>query len=269
MSGAITGRTRVIAIIAHPADHVRTPQVLNTLIAEDKTDAVVVPLDVPPAGLAAAIEGLRMGANLAGLIVTVPHKGAARLLCDRLSDRSRAVKAVNVVRREPDGTLHGDILDGEGFCDGLATQGRTVRGARIYLAGAGGAASAIAFALCNRGVGALTIANRSESKATALAERLARQFPQVDLRAGRDPGSHGVAINGTSLGLLAGDALPFDPAALSPGTLVAEVVMCPEITRLLKAAAALGLPIHAGRHMLDAQAVRMLDFLTCTKNMSA
>lgn len=70
-----------------------------------------------------------------------------------------------------------------------------------------------------------------------LMGQLAAVFPGVDISAGpADPAGYDLVINGTSLGMHAGDALPVDPDRLSLGTLVAEVVMQPDVTPLLAAA---------------------------------
>jgi hypothetical protein len=154
------------------------------------------------------------------------------VLCDTVSERARLAGAVNVVRKEADGALAGDLLDGEGFAAGLEQAGVALAGKRAFLAGAGGAASAIAFALAERGVARLTIANRSQDKAEALARRLAPLFPDLALSTEAGPEDHDIAINATSLGLKEGDPLPFDPARLPAGALVAEVVMQPDIARI-------------------------------------
>ena len=258
----ITGHTKILAILADPVTHVRTPQALNARFEAEGVDAILVPLEVSPEALEPMLKGLAGARNFAGAVVTVPHKTAVPALCDALSARAAAAQSVNVIRRRPDGVLFGDILDGEGFALGLEQTGVTLSGKRVFLAGAGGAASAIAFALAERGVTALTVANRSIDKAEALVARLAKYFPDVAFAAARDPAGHDMAINGTSLGLKPEDALPFDPELLDPSTLVAEVIMQPEITPLLRAAKARGLAIHPGHHMLDAQLTEMLRFLT-------
>lgn len=258
----ITGHTKTLAILADPVTHVRTPQALNARFEAEGVDAVLVPLEVPPEALEPMLKGLAGARNFAGAVVTVPHKTAVPALCDALSARAAAAQSVNVIRRRSDGSLYGDILDGEGFARGLEQAGVTLFGKRVFLAGAGGAASAIAFALAERGISALTVANRSVAKAEALIARLAAHFPDVDFAAATDPAGHDIAINGTSLGLKPEDALPFDPDTLDPGTLVAEVIMQPEITPLLHAAEARGLMIHPGHHMLEAQLTEMLRFLT-------
>ncbi|WP_417278973.1 shikimate dehydrogenase family protein [Celeribacter sp.] len=258
----ITGHTKTLAILADPVTHVRTPQALNARFEADGVDAILVPLEVPSAALEPMLKGLAGARNFAGAVVTVPHKTAVPALCDALSARAAAAQSVNVIRRRSDGSLYGDILDGEGFACGLEQAGVTLLGKRVFLAGAGGAASAIAFAVAERGISALTVANRSIEKAEALIARLAAHFPDVHFAAATDPAGHDIAINGTSLGLKPEDALPFEPDTLDPGTLVAEVIMQPEITPLLHAAEARGLMIHPGHHMLEAQLTEMLRFLT-------
>jgi shikimate dehydrogenase len=258
----ITGQTKTLAILADPVTQVRTPQALNQRFAEAGIDAVLVPLEVPAMALQATVNGLKACRNFAGFVVTVPHKTTVPAFCDVLSARAAAAMSVNVIRRGADGLLYGDLLDGEGFARGLERAGIEVAGKRVFLAGAGGAASAIAFALAARGIAALTIANRSSAKAEALIARLAAQYPALECHAQADPADHDIAINGTSLGLNADDPLPFDPAALSKGTLVAEVIMQPEVTALLTAAEARGLRIHTGKYMLEEQLNEMLSFLT-------
>lgn len=75
---------------------------------------------------------------------------------------------MNVIRREADGSLTGELLDGVGFVRGLANAGHDVKGRSVYLAGAGGAASAIAFALAEAGVVRLTVVNRSSERPGSL-----------------------------------------------------------------------------------------------------
>lgn len=257
----ISGKTRLFAILAHPCGHVRTPQALNALFAEKGIDAVMTAYDVAPEDLAEVVGALRRIRNLDGLVITVPHKSAMMALCDEVSTRARVAGAVNVVRRTADGRLSGDLLDGIGFVTGLRQAGHSVAGRNVYMVGAGGAASAIAFALAAEGVGRLTLANRSPEKLEALADRLRAEFPDVPLALGGQPSGHDIVINATSLGLKAGDPLPVDPEQISPDTLVAEVIMEPAETALLQATRAKGCPVHPGRAMLDGQLAEIFAFL--------
>lgn len=259
----ISGHSRIFAIVARPVHHVRTPQALNALFKARGYDGILVPIDVAPdEGLAAAMAALRSFGNWGGFVVTVPHKTAAASLCDRLAPRAEAAGAVNVIRREPDGSLTGDLLDGVGFVRGLREAGFDPGGKRVFLAGAGGAASAIAFALAEAGVSGLTVVNRSPAKAAELAARLRRRFPAVPIDVEGTPAGHDIVVNGTSLGLGSDDPLPLDPQFLEPGMLVAEVIMSPEETGLLRAARDRGCLVHPGRAMLEGQITEIFDFLT-------
>ncbi|MEH2549871.1 shikimate dehydrogenase [Bradyrhizobium sp. AZCC 2262] len=259
----INGHTSVFGILGEPVRHVRTPQALNALFDERNYNGVLVPIEVSPGdGLAKAVASLKASRNWGGFLVTVPHKTAVAEYCDRLSSRAKVAGAVNVVRREADGSLTGDHLDGVGFVGGLRLSRIDPAGCKAFLAGAGGAASAIAFALAEAGVTQLTIVNRSIEKATQIATRIALDFPQVVIATQGQLAGHNLVINGTSLGLSESDPLPIDATELEAGMLVAEVVMSPEITPLLREAAARGCQIHPGVRMLEGQLQAIFSFLT-------
>ena len=256
-----TGKARLYAIIGDPVGHVRVPAVYNARFAERGADAVCVPLHVTAAGLAAAVDGLRALENLDGFVVTAPHKQPLAALCDEVVGEGRLVGAVNAVRREPGGRLVGDLFDGQGFVAGLRKAGYDARGARVFVAGAGGAASAVTFALARAGAAAITLHNRTAERAATLAARLRAAYPACDVRTGpADPAGHDLAVNATAVGLAPDDPLPFEVGGLAPTTLVAEVLMKPEKTALLAAAERRGCPIHLGKHMLDCQVDLMFGF---------
>jgi len=258
----ISGRTAVLAILGDPIAHARAPGLVNAALAERGCDAVLVPMHVASDGLAAAVRGLRMVRNLKGAVVTMPHKTAVVTLLDEVTPEGRQVGACNVVRREPDGRLVGTIYDGDGFIAGLARAGHGVRGRRVFLAGAGGAAAAIAFALGKEGAAVLTIHNRTAARAEGLAARVRAVWPRGEVRTGGpDAREHDVVVNATSLGMKAGDAVPLDVGSLAPGTLAAEVVISDGPTPFLAAAAERGCAIHHGRPMLVEQIGLMLDFM--------
>lgn len=258
----ITGNTRVLGILADPVAHVRTPQIMNAYLAEHGVDAVMVPMHVSSAGLASILAAARQLQNLAGIIVTVPHKTAVVDHCDEVRDQAQRVGAANAIRRAPDGRLVCDMFDGQGFLGGLLAQGIEPKGRRVLLLGAGGAASAIAFSLASRGVSALTIANRTREKARALATRVAAAFPACQVTDGPpDPTGHDIVVNATSLGLRANGPLPLDANLLRAEMTVAEVVMKPERTAFIEAAQARGCRVHLGHHMLEAQVRLLADFL--------
>jgi shikimate dehydrogenase len=230
---AVSGRTLLLALIADPVVQARSPAMANALLAERGQDGrfVLVPLQVPAGALADVVRGLRRVGNFAGALVSMPHKAAVVPLLDELTPEAALVRAANVFRRTADGRLIGTMLDGEGFVGGLRAAGHDVRGAACLLVGAGGAASAIAFALARAGCGSLTIVNRTAGRAVDLAARVGAAFPAVTVRLGDSPDvRYDVAINGTSLGMQAGDALPMSRDLVERSALIAECVLAPETT---------------------------------------
>lgn len=258
----VTGHTRFLAILADPVHHVKTPQRINALLRAQGIDAVMVPLHVGQADLAAVLDALRRTQNFAGCVVTVPHKTKALALCDEVSGAAREIGAINVVHRMRDGRLRGGMLDGIGFVDGLRGAGIDPHGKSVYLAGAGGAACAIAFALAEAGVRRITVANRSADRAAGLVQRLREKHPDLPASVGdADPSGHDLVVNATSLGLRAGDALPLDAARLDAGQIVAEIIMEPAETALLLAARERGCRVHEGAPMLASQVRHMAAFM--------
>lgn len=258
----ITGHTRFLAIVADPIQHVKTPQRINELMRAHRIDAVMLPLHVSEVDLPAVMNGLRATQNFLGCVVTVPHKTKALALCNEVSDEARQIGAVNVVHRLPDGRLRGGMLDGIGFVQGLRGAGIDPAGMSVYLAGAGGAASAMAFALAGAGVRRISVANRSQDKAASLVQRLRESHPTLAATAGAsDPSGHDIVVNATSLGLRVQDPLPFDVSRLDAAQIVAEIIMDPAETALLRAARQRGCRVHEGAPMLASQVRLMADFM--------
>ena len=253
----VEGATRVFGVIAHPVDHVRAPMVFNPHFAATGLPHVMVPINAPPTRLEAIVAGLRAIPNFGGLAVTVPHKMALADLCDTLGTAAELTGAVNAVRFDNDGSMHGDNFDGAGFVAGCHGNGVDVAGRNILLIGASGAARAIAAALCEARINELNIANRNLKKAQDLVQLLSQKtgFNRATAVALADcDGSDAdIIVNSTSLGLKEDDPLPLPLNNLKEDTVIADIIMVPAETKWLIAAKAAGLKVHYGRHMLDYQ----------------
>lgn len=257
----ITGTTKLFGVIAHPSAHVRAPMVFNERFVAEQRDHLMIPIDATPASLVTVMDGLRAMDNFGGLTITIPHKVPIAQMCDELGAAARVCGAVNAVRFGEDGRLYGDIFDGAGFVAGLALKGHDIAGKRVLMLGAGGAARAIAVALCQADVGTIAIANRTREKAQDLVDAMrdgagyTQAYVLDDMAdAAIDVASDvDVIINTTSLGLHAGDALPIALDTVRPDTLIADIIMVPARTAWLALAEDKGLPTHYGHHMLDCQ----------------
>lgn len=276
----ISGQTRILALIGDPVVQAKTPTLMNKLLHAQgqQDDYVLIPMQVCSSHLQAVVTGLRHMQNFCGAVITMPHKIAICALLDFLTDEAQAIGAVNVIYRDIAGKLHGHILDGEGFVSGLLAAGHSVQGSHCILRGAGGAASAIAFALARHGCQSLQIYNRSLKKAELLKAQLNAVYPAfkvtavsaeqhiIDLFTQEESTSFqkrfDIAINASSLGMQPQDALPFSAALIKRCNLVAECVIAPEQTALLQLSHSLGIKTHLGLNMLNSQLALMLEFMT-------
>jgi shikimate dehydrogenase len=258
----INGETRLYVIIGHPVAQVRSTMVFNTLFRAAGMNAIMIAFDIPPAGLESAVAGLKTVANIDGVIATVPHKARMVGLVDEVLPTGRMVGAINAIRRERDGRWVGDMFDGRGAVQGLRAQGIDPAGRRILLVGAGGAGSAVAFAMAEAGAALLTIFDIDTAKAARVIDGVRAGYPNVRAEAGPSVPSaaHDTVINATPLGMSPGDPFPIDPTTIDPSMLVVDVIMKPEVTPLLKAAQTRGCRIQPGRHMLDGQAAAIAAF---------
>jgi shikimate dehydrogenase len=251
---AISGTTRLYVVLGDPVAQVRSPALMNPLFAQLGIDAVLVPVHVTPAHLAQVVGGLRCAGNVDGIFVTVPHKAAVVGLADRCSPMVEVTGSANALRREADGSWYAENFDGSGFVAGLIGAGHDPKGSRVALVGAGGAGSAIAAALLAAGADRLSVCDQDTAKLAGLRARLDAHWPgRTDTSATPHLAGADIVVNATPLGLKPDDPLPFRPALLPAGSVVADIIMSPHETRLLVAAAARGHDIHHGIHMLDGQ----------------
>lgn len=250
---------RLYAIIGDPIAQARSPEVFNRLYAERGVDAEMIALKVRPAQLRAALDGLAAIDNFAGAVITIPHKPAAAALATQVSPRVQLAGVANALRPAPAG-WSADLFDGVGFVAGLAVCGRRADFASAAVVGAGGAGIAIATALLEAGTARVALDDIDRARAQAACRRLLATFPgRVQCRA--PASSDRLVVNATPVGMQAADALPFELSGLDRQTLIADAIMKPPRTRLLTEAERLGHPIHEGRHMLDAQAEALWEFL--------
>src|SRR6266853_471882 len=244
---ALTRRTRVYGVIGEPVGHSLSPLLHNTGFVARHMDAVYLPFLVHDLRdfLAAVPEfGVR------GFSVTHPHKqGILKYLkeCDPLAAEIGAVNTV-VVRR--DGSLLGCNTDYLGVLRALEIKLR-IRGSRVLILGAGGAARAAAFALMRSGAAVAICARREKA-----ARELARAFGgEVVPRAALRTQSFDAILNATPVGMHPHDGVsPLAPRELHC-RLVMEMVNRPQRTQLLKMAAQKGIATLPGIEMLIAQGV--------------
>lgn len=261
LSVQLDGATRVHLILGDPIEQVKSPAGMTDALQNAGMNAVLVPVHVTPASLASFVNGVSMAKNIDGIVMTVPHKFAAFHLCARTTERAAFSKAVNVMRRNADGSWHGDMCDGVGYVDAMLALGGDPSGKRVLLVGAGGAGSAIAHALVVNGARSLAIHDASIERRDVLVARLSALL-QAEVSSGSpDPVGFDIVLNATPSGMREGDALPVDVSRLQPHMFVGDVITRPAVPPLLEAARAIGCRTQTGADMFAKTRDRMLAFL--------
>ena len=257
----ITGDTILIAHLGYPTKSFKAPMIYNPYFDKIGVNAVVMPMGVQGADYAALVKTLFKLTNIRGALVTMPHKVVTVELVDEVSTTARIAGACNAVLVRPDGSLLGDMFDGEGFVRGVARKGRRIAGASALVVGSGGVGSAISASLASAGVARLGLFDAFPASAEALGSRLKAYYPKLEVATGsNDPSGYEIVVNATPIGMNDGDPLPMDVERLSASTFVGEVVMKQEMTPFLRAAQAKGCAIQIGVDMLFEQIPAYLEF---------
>ena len=257
----INGNTEIIAHIGFPTHAFKAPMIYNPWFEKAGVNAVVMPMGCRAEHYPEFLRALFKLTNLRGALVTMPHKVTTIGLLDEVLPTAAIAGACNAVRLGPGGKLQGDMFDGEGFVRGVLRKGRQLKGASALVVGSGGVGSAIAASLAAAGVARLGVFDVNAASASGLADRLRTYYPALQVNTGsNDPAGFDVVVNGTPLGMNAGDAMPLDVSRISASSFVGEVVMKSEMTAFLAAAQARGCAVQVGTDMLFEQIPAYLEF---------
>ena len=261
MLGNLSGATRLFPIIGDPIKYVESPMRLSRTFAVRDFNGVCVPLQVPAGDLDAVMAGLTAAGNVDGILVTMPHKFTAFEHCATSSTRAALLKVVSIIRRNTDGTWHGDMLDGRAFVKAQIDHGAQPDGARALLLGAGGAGGAIAIALLEAGVRELIIHDPDTARVDTLIDLVSGVGQGRVIAGPADPTDCDLVCNATPLGMEDGDPLPVDPELLTWSMFVGDVIAGHGVTPFLQAAQMAGCNTANGGHMVEAAQDVMAAFL--------
>jgi len=202
-------------VMGYPVSHSRSPVIHRLFALQTAQNIQYELLQVPPEKLESAVRQFqRTGGK--GLNVTVPHKGEAARLADTLSDRASSAGAVNTLVFDND-AIFGDNTDGVGLMRDLQQNlGLRLEESNILILGAGGATRGIVQPLLTAKPASITIANRTLSRATGLADHFGAWGPVTACRFEDDFSGteYQLIINATSAGLK-GQIPPYPEEAVS------------------------------------------------------
>jgi len=267
----ITGQTKIFGIFGHPIAHTLSPLMHNAAFDAIGLPHRYVPFEVHPDRLKKAVEGI-LPLGICGLNVTIPHKEAILPFLDQIDEEAKQIGAVNTIE-VASGRLIGHNTDGRGFLESLREKNIDLPGRRVILLGAGGAAKAVAAALAEQPIAEMVIVARTESRAKALADRVAaiksglKISVRVDFAAGfsSHPDRPTLLVNTTPLGMQQGDPPSFPPRLLTSYWSVADLIYRPKETPLLAAAKKAGATVIPGLGMLLHQGALAFEIWTKQK----
>jgi 3-dehydroquinate dehydratase/shikimate dehydrogenase len=246
----VSAAATLLALGGMPLGHSASPAIHNAALGANGCDAVYVPVEA--ASAAEFLEAAnRFG--IAGASITTPLKTGWEGLGVRLDPVAATVGAINTLVRRGDEWVACNF-DVDACLAPLISRGIDVRGQRVTILGAGGAARAAAFALSRAGARVVVSARRPD-RARTIAEAF-------DVAASSWPPAPGwdVLVNATTVGMWpADDESPLAHEMLEGGT-VYDLVYNPAETLLLRAARARGLQTIGGGEMLLAQAARQFEW---------
>lgn len=260
----INGATQVFPVIGWPVEQVKAPALYNAYFAKHDIDAVCVPMRVAPEHYVAFVQSLMSAPNIGGICVTIPHKAATVGVGDVATREALTAGAANTIFRDKQGRIVADLIDGEGFVRALdntaGAGGFDYRKSSALIVGCGGVGSAIAASLAGRGIRRMGLMDLDAHMVDRLALSLVKNYPSVEITTqDTAEADFDLLVNGTPLGMNAGDAVPFDVALAKDTAIIAECGMKTEMSALLRVAQARGLRIQKGKEMLFEQAPLYMD----------
>ena len=202
--------------------------------------------------------------------ITHPCKQLVLEHLDEISQNARDIGAVNTVVIR-DGKFHGYNTDASGFGRGFAEGLPGADQQRVLQLGAGGAGSAVAYALLASGTEKLFLVDPDAQRAGQRAAELNRLFPDASVAAASPeqvpellPAVDGL-LNATPIGMHHHPGLPLDLAVLESRHWVADCIYRPVDTELILAARERGCRVLDGGHMAVGQAVDAFEIFTGIK----
>ena len=246
--------TRIFAVAGNPIAHSLSPIMHLTAFRRENVNAVMLPLKVKALDdLLTVIRDL----PLDGVAVTMPLKQEVLPHLANMDPLTARIGACNTLRTGADGKLYGFNTDVAGVVRPLEKRMR-LKGARILVLGAGGAARAAVFGLVEQGSDVYVV-NRTHEKAVALARKAKAH---VLSHAALAKNKFDAIINTTPCGMTGiKQALPIKENELN-ASLVFDMVYTPLETPLLKLAKSRGLAVISGLEMFVQQGARQFEIWT-------
>lgn len=245
-------------VIGNPVSHSLSPAI-HAMFARQGGDALDYATLAAPLGEFDRVAREFFASGGRGANVTLPFKLDALRFAARASQRAQLAGAANFLVASG-GHIECDNTDGAGLVADLARNlGVTIRGARLLIVGAGGAARGVLAPLLAESPALIVVANRTPARAEELAARFAPLGEVRGASLDRIPASHyDVVINATSTSTR-GEPLALADAALTRGGFAYDMAYGDAARPFLERARARGMRVSDGLGMLVEQAAESFE----------
>lgn len=243
--GKLHSQTALLGLIGDPVDQSPSHLTHNDYFRQNGLEAVYVKMNVKVEEIS---EFLKLAKKLSfrGLSVTMPLKEAILPYLDWMDPHVQQIGACNTVVFE-EGRIKGYNTDAAGALNVIERHG-LVRGKRMVIIGAGGAAKAIIYEACRRGAKVM-ILNRDAKRAQQVAAQWGCEGKGIEAMVDCFKKGYEILVNATSVDL------PIDINHIFPGSLVMDIKTKALDTTLLKTARQSGCQIVYGHEMFIEQAL--------------
>ncbi len=250
----VDAATKVYGVAGNPIRSSLSPLMLNTAFRRETVNAVYLALQTSKAD---DLFKLAQEVPIQGLSITMPLKEDIIPLLERTDPLSAKIGAVNTVLRAQDGKFYGFNTDVAGIVGPLERR-LSLKGAKVLVLGAGGAARAAVFGCRDKGA-EVWILNRTPETAQKLARQSGAKTIKRDAvaKTGFD-----VIINATPIGMVGNKAAPLLGPEDITARIVFDLVYNPIETPLLKLARQKGLTAISGVEMFVQQGARQFEIWT-------
>jgi 3-dehydroquinate dehydratase/shikimate dehydrogenase len=251
----VDAATKVYGVAGNPIKSSLSPIMMNTAFRRETVNAVYLALQ---ATKVSDLLKLVQEIPIQGLSVTMPHKQEIMQYLEKTDPLSAKIGACNTVLRAQDGKLYGFNTDVAGIIGPLEKR-MPLRGTKVLVLGAGGAARAAVFGLRDKGA-EVFILNRTAETAQKLARQSGSKSIKKDALAKT---SFDVVVNATPIGM-AGQkgAQMLEAKDLANTRLVFDLVYNPLETPLIRLARQQGIGFITGVEMFVQQGARQFEIWT-------
>ncbi|MGX9757456.1 shikimate dehydrogenase [Clostridioides difficile] len=270
----ISGRTGLFALIGTPVGHSKSPIMYNYSFEKLDLDYRYLAFDITVDKVKDALSAIKTF-NIKGANVTMPCKTAVTEYMDELSPAARIIGACNTIVNEG-GKLVGHITDGVGYVRNLKENGVEVKGKKLTIMGAGGAATAIQVQCALDGAREISIFNAKDDfykRAEQTIENIKKEVPECivnlyDLadteKLYEEVSSSDILTNATLIGMKPHDNETNikDISVLRKELVVIDVVYNPKKTKMIEDAEANGCKAIGGLGMLLYQGAEAFNLYT-------